>query len=107
MKKLFVSLLVCFALVGCKEKGGECVGEWKRDSDGKEVITVTKVDKGYRVVSALAGTGDYMNMEVVMVSETDNRIVSTDASDVYLDLSDSGSVTSHMRNKAQTFTRVN
>lgn len=108
MKKLFLAAMVCIALVGCKDKGNDFVGQWKNDDKISETITVTKVDGGYRAVSKL-GNPDmgFMDMDVKMVAESDSKLVNSAQSDNYLELSSNGTVTSKMRNKPKTFTRVN
>lgn len=107
MKKLFLAAMVCMALVGCKDKGNDFVGQWKNDDKISETIVVTKTDDGYRAVSKL-GNPDmgFMDMDVKMVAESDKKLVSV-AADNYLELSSNGTITSKLRNKPKTFTRVN
>lgn len=108
MKKLFLAAMVCVALVGCKDKGNDFVGEWKNNDKISETITVSKVDGGYRAVAKL-GNADmsFMDMDVKLVAESDTRLVTADKQAKSLELASDGSVTSFLRNKPKTFTKVN
>ncbi|MDT3723013.1 hypothetical protein [Pseudomonas oryzihabitans] len=104
MKKLLAGVIFCFALIGCKDKGSEFVGKWENKEDS-EVITVEKVDNGYRAVSKL-GDSDWMNLDLKVIPETDSRLVTENGKDRVLDMNSDGTVTSSMRNKKKILTRV-
>lgn len=108
MKKLFLAAMVSIALVGCKDKGNDFVGEWKNNDKISETITVTKVDGGYRAVAKL-GNPDmaFMDMDVKLVAESDKHLVTADKQAKALELAGDGSVTSYLRNKPKSFTKVN
>ncbi|MGG5276301.1 hypothetical protein [Pseudomonas syringae pv. coryli] len=108
MKKFFLAAMVCVALVGCKDKGNDFIGQWKNSDNISETITVSKVGDGYRAISKLDNPDmAFMNMDVKMVAESDRKLVNSAQSDNYLELSSDGTITSKLRSKQKTFTRVN
>jgi len=104
MKKLTTAAFVCLALVGCKEQGSEFIGQW-RSAD--EAITVEKVGDGYRVTAKLNNPEmPFGTLEEKLDAESDTVLVRHDSHAKALELAPDGSLTSHLRNKARTFTKV-
>jgi len=111
MKKFFFTLMTCAALAsvalagGKTDEGAAFVGEWR--DKGSETITVSKVNGGYRAVSKLDDPDmSFFDMEVKLVAESDQLLVTADKEAQALELSADGTLTSHMRNKTNTFTKV-
>ena len=107
MKQLLIAAMTCIALVGCKDKGNDFVGKWRNDNKISETITVTKVDGGYRVVAKLGNPDmSLFDMDVKLMAESENRLVTVDKQARALELASDGSVTSFLRSQPKTFTRV-
>lgn len=109
MKKTILALVVCAALVGCKkDEGAAFVGVWKNSDRLSETLTVTKIDGGYRALSQIdKDTKGYMKVETVLVAESDQALVKDGSKKMALELSSDGTVISYLRNKEDTFTKVN
>ena len=110
MKGLFVAAIAALALAGCKDEGAAFVGEWKGDDARMvETITVTEASDGYRVISHLdKDEQGYMDVEVVLVAESDKLLVRKGDGRRGLEISENGTLKSHLRNgKDKVFTKVN
>lgn len=106
MKRLFTGLILCLALAGCKSQGADFVGKWaNQDGDLRELITVEKVDSGYRAVSRL-NEQDVMSLDLKLIAESDTRLVIANTQQRALDMNPDGTVTSELRGKNKVFTRV-
>ncbi|MFG3454513.1 MULTISPECIES: hypothetical protein [Stutzerimonas] len=94
----------CFVLVGCKEQGSDFVGQW-RSAD--ETITVEKAGDGFRVTAEL-GNPDmpFGSLESMLDAESETLLVRKGSQKKALELSGDGSMISHLRNKARTFSKV-
>lgn len=105
MRKFILAAMVSVALVGCKDKGSEFVGEWK---SGDENLVVSKVDNGYRVVSKLGNEDmSFFNLDVKLTAESDSVLVTLQNQGKALELANDGSLTSYLRNKPKAFTKAN
>lgn len=105
MRKFALAAMVSIALVGCKDKGSEFVGEWK---GGDENIVVSKVDGGYRAVSELENEGmSFLNLDVKLTAESDKMLVTLQNQAKALELASDGSLTSYLRNKPKAFIKAN
>lgn len=109
MKKIIFALVACAALAGCnKDEGAAFVGVWKNADKLSETLTVTKVDGGYRALSQIdKDTKGYMKVETVLVAESKQVLVKDGTKKRALELASDGTVTSYLRNKEDTFTKVN
>lgn len=108
MKKIIFALLACAVLAGCKkDEGGDFVGVWKNSDKLSETLTVTKVNDGYRAVAKIdKDKQGFMDVESVLTAESD-KVLTTQNKQKALELSADGKLTSFLRNKADTFTKVN
>jgi len=108
MKKIIFALLACAALAGCnKDEGGDFVGVWKNSDKLSETLTVTKVNDGYRAVAKIdKDKQGFMDVESVLTAESDTVLTTQDKQKA-LELAADGKLTSFLRNKADTFTKVN
>ena len=108
MKKIIFALVACAALAGCnKDEGAAFIGVWKNSDSLSETLTVTKVDGGYRALSQIdKDTKGYMKVETVLVAESKQLLVK-DGGKRALALASDGKVTSFLRTKEDTFTKVN
>ena len=105
VRKFILAAMVSVALVGCKDKGSEFVGEWR---SGDENLVVSKVDDGYRVVSKLGNEGmSFLNLDVKLTAESDNALVTLQNQGKALELTSDGSLTSYLRNKPKAFVKAN
>lgn len=105
MRKIVLAAMVSIALLGCKDKGSEFVGEWKA---GDENIIVSKVDDGYRAESKLGNEGmSFLNLDVKLTAESDTVLVTLQNQGKALELASDGSLTSYLRNKPKAFTKAN
>lgn len=106
MKKFLFAMIACAALAGCKDKGEDFVGEWKA---ADETITVTKAENGgYRAASNLDNPDfPFAKLEMKLAAESDSLLVSESSKKKAIELNAAGTITSHMRNEAQIFTKVN
>lgn len=110
MKGLFVAAIAALALVGCKDEGAVFVGEWKGDDAVMvETITVTEASDGYRVISHLDEDDQgYMDVEVVLVAESEKLLIDERDGQRGLEISENGTLKSYLRNGTDTvFTKVN
>lgn len=110
MKGLFVAAIAVMALAGCKSEGESFVGQWKGDDDGMvETITVAAASNGYRVVSHFdEDEQGYMDVEVVLVAESDKLLVRERDGKRGLEIAENGEMKSYLRNGTDTvFTKVN
>ncbi len=104
MKKLITAALVCFVLVGCKEQGSDFVGQW-RSAD--ETITVEKAGDGFRVTAELDNPDmPFGSLEAMLDAESETLLVRKGSQKKALELSGDGSMISHLRNKARTFSKA-
>ncbi|VVN26673.1 hypothetical protein PS623_04571 [Pseudomonas fluorescens] len=108
MRKVIFAVVACFALAGCKDEGQDFVGQWKNSDKISETVTVIKVDGGYRAVSKLGDVDmSFLDLDVKLVAESSDTLVSADKKSRMLELANDGNLTSYLRNKPKTFTRVN
>lgn len=109
MKKIIFALVACAALAGCnKDEGAAFVGVWKNSDRLAETLTVTKVGGGYRALSLIdKDTKGYMKVDTVLVSDSKQVLVKDGVKKPALELASDGTVTSYLRNKPDTFTKVN
>lgn len=99
--------LMCIALVGCGDKGGDFVGTWENNEKPSETITVTKTNNGYRTIAILANNPDhFFNMEVMLVAESDTLLVMHNTKRRALELNKDGTMTSFLREGTKVLTRV-
>jgi major membrane immunogen (membrane-anchored lipoprotein) len=111
MKKALLAFVACavLSLSGCgKDEGNSFVGVWKNSDSLSETLTITKVDGGYRALSQIdKDTKGFMKVESVLVAESDKMLVKNGNQKRALELSANGTITSYLRNKPDTFTKVN
>jgi ABC-type glycerol-3-phosphate transport system substrate-binding protein len=109
MKKILIALMACAALVGCKDEGSEFVGTWKNNDKMSETITVTQAGNGYRVLANIdEDKKGYMNVEAVLVAESETMLVREQDGKRSLELKDGGKLTSYLRHGVDdSFTKVN
>ncbi|TLX54398.1 hypothetical protein DN824_21100 [Stutzerimonas nosocomialis] len=106
MKILITAALACFIfiLVGCKEQGSDFVGQWQSPD---ETITVEKAGNGFRVTAELDNPDmPFGSLEEMLVAESETLLVRKGSQKKALELSGDGSMISHLRNKARTFSKV-
>ncbi|QKE61948.1 hypothetical protein HNE05_00725 [Aquipseudomonas campi] len=109
MKELFIAALAVVALAGCKDEGESFVGQWKSNDKMVETITVTEASGGYRVVSHFDKDKEgYMDVEVVLIAESDKLLVRQEQGTRGLEIAEDGKMKSHLRHgKDAVFTKVN
>lgn len=109
MNKLFIAVLAVTTLAGCKNEGGDFVGQWKNKDSMAETITVTETSGGYRAVAHLdKDEQGYMDVEVVLQAESDTLLIVKNSGKRALEITAAGKMTSYLRHGTdETFTKVN
>lgn len=103
MRKIALVAMIVLALVGCKDKGSDFIGEWKNSDEN---LVVSKVDGGYRAVSKLSNEDmNFFNLDLKLTAESDTVLVMLQNQGKALELTNDGSLTSYLRNKPKAFTK--
>lgn len=108
MNKLFAMFSICFVLSGCFDKNDKFISEWRNSGSNAETIAVERVDGGYRITAKLDDRNMSMfDLDVKAVSEGKSLILADNPHKKLLELDGEGTVTSYLRNKVKSFTKVN